>query len=66
MFAGYVLAKGFEHFDREIFELTGVVSSHTLKHVAAAIAGLPVVWMLWKRELAAPVLAQPLAVRRFA
>jgi hypothetical protein len=38
-FAGYVLAKGFEHFDREIFELTGVVSGHTLKHVAAGLAG---------------------------
>ena len=39
VFAGYVLAKGFEHFDREIFELTGAVSGHTLKHVAAGLAG---------------------------
>lgn len=66
VFAGYALAKGFEHFDREIFELTGFVSGHTLKHVAAGIAGLPVVWMLWKRELAAPVAERPLAARRFA
>ena len=66
VFAGYVLAKGFEHFDREILELTGVVSGHTLKHVAAGIAGLPVVWMLWKRELAAPVAHAPAPVRRFA
>ncbi len=66
VFAGYVLAKGFEHFDREIFELTGVVSGHTLKHVAAGIAGLPVVWMLWKRELAAPVVHAPAPARRFA
>jgi predicted membrane channel-forming protein YqfA (hemolysin III family) len=51
VFAGYVLAKGFEHFDREIFELTGAVSGHTLKHVAAGLAGLPVVYMLWRREL---------------
>ena len=64
--AGYVLAKGFEHFDREILELTGVVSGHTLKHVAAGIAGLPVVWMLWKRELAVPVAHAPAPVRRFA
>jgi len=33
-----VLAKGFEHFDRQIFELTGAVSGHTLKHLAAAAA----------------------------
>jgi hypothetical protein len=66
VFAGYALAKVFEHFDREIFELTGVVSGHTLKHVAAGIAGLPVAWMLWKRELAVPIAEPPLAARRFA
>jgi hypothetical protein len=66
VFAGYVLAKVFEHFDREILELTGFVSGHTLKHVAAGLAGLPVVWMLWKRELAVPVAEPPLAARRFA
>jgi hypothetical protein len=59
VFAGYVLAKVFEHFDREIFELTGAVSGHTLKHVAAGVAGLPVVWMLWRRELVAPAGARP-------
>jgi hypothetical protein len=63
VFAGYVLAKGFEHFDREIFELTGAVSGHTLKHVAAGLAGLPVVYMLWHRKLAAPVGASPAPVR---
>jgi len=62
VFAGYVLAKGFEHFDREIFELTGAVSGHTLKHVAAGLAGLPVVYMLWRRELVAPVNALPAPV----
>jgi len=66
VFVGYVLAKGFEHFDREILELTGVVSGHTLKHVAAGVAGLPVVWMLWRRERAAPVALQPFAARGFA
>lgn len=54
VFAGYVLAKGFEHFDREIFDLTGAVSGHTLKHVAAGLAGLPVVYMLWRRERVVP------------
>jgi len=66
VFAGYVLAKGFEHFDRQILELTGVVSGHTLKHVAAGLAGLPVVWMLWRRRLAAPAVATPAPARRFA
>jgi hypothetical protein len=51
VFVGYVLAKVFEHFDAQILELTGVVSGHTLKHVAAGIAGLPVVYMLWRRRL---------------
>jgi hypothetical protein len=59
VFALYVLAKVFEHFDREIFELTGAVSGHTLKHVAAGLAGLPVAYMLWRRELVAPVSAPP-------
>jgi hypothetical protein len=59
VFAGYVLAKGFEHFDREILALTGSVSGHTLKHVAAGLAGLPVVFMLWRRELVAPADAAP-------
>jgi hypothetical protein len=66
VFAGYVLAKGFEHFDREILELTGVVSGHTLKHVAAGIAGMPVVYMLWRRELATPLTPSRLPVRPFA
>ena len=55
VFACYLLAKGFEHFDRQILELTGVVSGHTLKHVAAGIAGLPVAYMLWQRRLVASV-----------
>ena len=50
VFALYVMAKGFEHFDREIFEWTGVVSGHSLKHVAAGLAGLPVAFMLWRRR----------------
>jgi hypothetical protein len=61
VFAGYVLAKLFEHFDAQIFELTGVVSGHTLKHVAAGIAGLPVVYMLWRRRLAPTPATAPAA-----
>lgn len=66
VFVGYLLAKGFEHFDRQIFELTGVVSGHTLKHLAAGLAGLPVVYMLWCRRLAAPVAAEAAPAHRSA
>ena len=53
VFAAYLLAKVFEHYDRQIFALTGMVSGHTLKHVVAGLAGIPVVWMLWHRRLVA-------------
>ena len=54
VFAGYLLAKVFEHYDRQIFEFTGAVSGHTLKHVVAGLAGLPVAYMLWRRRLLTP------------
>jgi hypothetical protein len=35
----YVIAKLFEHFDSQIFELTNqIISGHTLKHLASAMA----------------------------
>ncbi|MHA4810930.1 ceramidase domain-containing protein [Flavitalea flava] len=34
----YAVAKIFEHYDKEIYSLTGFVSGHTLKHLAAAAA----------------------------
>ena len=34
----YVLAKFLEHFDDRIFAITGALSGHTLKHIAAATA----------------------------
>ena len=37
--AWYGLSKVLEHFDHEIFELTGnLISGHSLKHMAAAVA----------------------------
>jgi hypothetical protein len=54
VFAGYLLAKVLEHYDRQIFEFTGMLSGHTLKHVVAGLAGLPVAWMLWRRRLISP------------
>jgi hypothetical protein len=57
VFAWYVAAKLLELFDRQIFALGGLVSGHTLKHLAAGIAGLVVCRMLVRRELAASVVA---------
>lgn len=41
--AWYVIAKVFEHFDREIYSFLGFVSGHTLKHLAAAVATFNIV-----------------------
>ncbi|MFQ5658341.1 MAG: ceramidase domain-containing protein [Candidatus Methylomirabilales bacterium] len=63
----YVLAKLFEHFDVQIFALGGIVSGHTLKHLASAAATYFILQMLRNRcpveshhgrwEPAAPVAA---------
>jgi hypothetical protein len=48
--AWYALAKIVEHFDREIFQLTGnIISGHTLKHLAAATGAYVVARMLLER-----------------
>ncbi len=39
----YVIAKLFEHFDEEIYELLKVISGHSLKHI---IAGLGLLYLL--------------------
>lgn len=39
----YVFAKVAEHFDRQILELCGVMSGHTLKHFLAGIASLCII-----------------------
>jgi hypothetical protein len=59
VFACYLLAKVLEHYDRQIFELTGMLSGHTLKHVVAGLAGLPVAYLLWRRRLITPAQAAP-------
>ena len=56
VFAAYVLAKILEHFDRELYALGGLVSGHTLKHVAAAVAGYIVCRMLLSRTPHARIL----------
>ena len=54
VFAGYVIAKVLESLDRTLFDLEHLVSGHTLKHLAAAVAGLFVCRMLLRRRLYAP------------
>ena len=46
----YVLAKLLESFDRRIFAIGHLMSGHTLKHIAAGLAGYWIVRMLQKRE----------------
>jgi len=46
----YVLAKILEEGDRQVFSLGHVVSGHTLKHLAAALAGYWILRMLKRRE----------------
>jgi hypothetical protein len=53
VFAGYVIAKLLETFDRQLYELGNVMSGHSMKHVAAAAAALVVCRMLWLRRLTA-------------
>lgn len=47
----YAVAKGLEHYDAEIFELSGEwVSGHTLKHIVASFAALPVLLALQRKR----------------
>jgi hypothetical protein len=51
VFAGYVVAKLLETFDKQLFGLGHVASGHSLKHLVAAVAGLVVCRMLYLRTL---------------
>ena len=52
VFGWYVMSKLFETFDVQVMELLGgVVSGHTLKHLAAAVAGFAVCHALAHRTL---------------
>ncbi len=51
VFAAYALAKVFELLDHEIFAMGGLLSGHTLKHVAGAAAALLVIRMLVLRSV---------------
>jgi predicted membrane channel-forming protein YqfA (hemolysin III family) len=53
----YLLAKLLELFDRNVFTLTGWISGHTLKHLAAAMAAWWLLRMLKRRSLLQKALA---------
>jgi hypothetical protein len=49
LIALYALAKLFEAQDTQVFELTqGIISGHSLKHIAASLAAVPVILALKK------------------
>lgn len=54
VFGWYVLSKLLETFDAEVLHLGNVISGHTLKHLAAALAGGMVCYMLMHRTLKEP------------
>ena len=47
----YAAARGFEMLDAPIFAAGGIVSGHTLKHLAAAAAGSLILRMLLTRQV---------------
>ncbi len=63
VFGWYLLSKFFETFDLELMGLGHIVSGHTLKHLAAAIAPAAVCLMLTRRTLIAPGSSVPQAIR---
>ena len=54
IFGWYVLAKLLEYLDAQVLAHSHLVSGHTLKHVAAAVAGIVACRMLMRRTLATP------------
>lgn len=44
VFIAYAIAKVFEHFDTQVFDLSGALSGHTVKHFFSALA----VWFMLK------------------
>ena len=47
----FLLATIFEFADQQIFEITGIISGHTLKHIAAGIGLWFLMVMIRDREL---------------
>jgi hypothetical protein len=53
-------AKALEEADKLIFRIWGIVSGHTLKHIAAAISAFWILRML-QRRAPIPIKASPIA-----
>jgi hypothetical protein len=47
----YILAKLLETFDGQVFAVGNIISGHTLKHIAAALAGYWLLRMLQNRRI---------------
>jgi hypothetical protein len=48
----YSLAKLFEIYDHQIYQLYGgIISGHSLKHLAAALGAFWLIRMMWKRQI---------------
>lgn len=56
--AGNVLAKVFELLDRPIFAMGGIVSGHTLKHLSAGLAFLPLAFFIKRLDQKKPEIAK--------
>jgi len=59
VFGAYLAAKLFETLDDPLLRLGGLLSGHSLKHLAAAFAGFMVCRMLWRRVLEPAATAVP-------
>ena len=66
VFAAYLIAKILELLDREVLAFGNLVSGHSLKHLAAAVAGLIICRMLWLRVLNARTVQDLSAARAAA
>lgn len=58
VFAWYVVSKILESYDAQVLAWSHTVSGHTLKHLAAAVAGVAACVMLTRRRLIDPVAAR--------
>ena len=52
----YAMAKALEYFDRAVFSAGGIVSGHTLKHIAAAVGTF---WILQMLRVRVPSRGEP-------
>jgi hypothetical protein len=61
MLASYILAKVAEALDGQIFDVLGVISGHSIKHLIAAVGGILFCLALRDRQAVGPVARHPIA-----